>query len=1161
MTRRLLKEKQNRQKSKEARSGKLLPPISRAMLAPPPPPRWGMLRRSRLLLRLDQTFSHSLVFLVAPAGYGKTVLLLQWLDAPQTQQQSRAAWLTLDQTTRDPLHLVNCLSHAASQHLPETTLRRIGALLTDPQPGNARRALTLLLNAIADLPAAFLLVLDDVHFAAHSRESLVVLDQLLSQAPANLHLIFVSRHNFPLPSLSRLLAQGRVLSLTTQDLRFTPAESAQLFADIFDAPLNNAEAETLTRRAEGWPVALSLIYQMGRQSGPAKTAHLLRRFGGRDPQLYNYLLTVVLKGQPESLQHFLTLTSIFNHLEPALCNALLKTEQAALTLSNLERQGLFTLSLNAERSVYRYHALFREFLQHRLLEVEGPAAVRRLHRRAAALFLEQRDDEQAIEHLLSAQDYDAAADLIYPLQNRLFPTSRYNLMEHWLAQFPPGFLQNHPWLLLTQAKLNAVRSRHNKAQQLYRQSEPLFRKQKDRAGLYDVYHDLANIAQDLGNFEQALTLYKQALTYSAGNLQQAIILGQIALCLYIQGGHTQTALDMLAQAMTLVAKSNNPLGKAGLWALKGKILFGLGRFAETLEAWQTALDLMEAYGNRHQQIRFLSNSGYLHILLGQFDRGEAFIRQALEMAQTYDRPVRYSFALNMEGELYRQRGDYSAARACHQKALAIQQQLGEQHKIPSTLNWLGAIARHEGRLAEALRLGNEGLALREQLGTEYETGLSLIDVGATCLAMKRPDKAKAMWQRALDIFTTADARYEQAQLHFYLAVLAWQQHQESALVYHLQQSFNLSLTFEWGAPPRCLHFFIEEAAWTAPLLAYILEQNPLDCCAQGGQISICANCLLSRLGTPAVDALLPLLNKESPAVRARAAVPLGRLAAGKALKPLSGLRRDSDATVRRAAKDAIANILAVSPAPLRVQCLGRFRLWRGETEITHWERSAARAVFQYLLVHRTHPVTMDRLTDIFWPNSAPVQARKNLHQAAAALRRTLEPELATGMPSRYLHAGEGTYTLNLPDGSSVDYETFETQLRPLLQKDPPPKAETLAQTLSLYQGSYLPENLYEEWTILPRERLQNLYLSGLQLLARLRLPNNPHAAADAATRALELDPWDEEAVFILMKAYHALGNTSAALRAYNNLRARLQRDLELLPRNDLTAFYKQLRRR
>ena len=1114
----------------------------------PPPVTWGAISRARLLDLLDQGERRRLTLLIAPAGYGKTTLLAQWVGR---QDAGQSAWYTVEETEGHLAAFLTYLTEALAPAIPETA-DQVRALLAAPR-NRLDDVLPHLLNGLGRRKQPLILILDDLHLIADSAEVLKALDRLLRHAPPALRLIFAARQEPPLPTISRLRATGQVLELTQSDLRFLPAEIVALLESTFHFSLDESLAAQMGARTEGWAVALQLACQAGLRHGPTQAERFLQSFGGTTRELYDYLARVVVAGQPAATRAFLRRTAILDCLEVALCDFLLERHDAAAVLASLEQGGLFVFPLDATYSAYRYHALFREFLQRRLLEEEGSKAVRRLHRRAAAWYLEQEDIEQSIAHLLAAGDWEAAADLIYPLQNRLFPTSRYHLMERWLAQFPPSFANTHPWLILSQAKLAALRGERNEAQGLYRRAEPLLRAQGDRAGLHDLYHDLGSLVQDQGGFGAAQGFYTQALEYAENDTQRAVLLGQIARCLYMQGGQVQEALDRLEEAVTLAEQSGSLLGRAGLFSLQGRMRSSVGDLQGALDAYYAALDLLEAFGNQHRQVGLLGNIAYHHCLLGQLDQAEAAARRAVDLARVFDRASGLAYALNVLGEVHRRRGEYDQARVYHLDALARQRQRNEQYEIAATLNWLGVLARYAGDLDGALRRIREGLEIREKLGNDYETGLSLLDLGAVHLSLDHLDEARASWQRAMGIFDAADARYEQTQLCFYLAALAQRRGDEVALSRHLERTFALASAFEWGDPPRCLHFFLEEAAWAAPLLAQALRWD------LGGP---CPDCLLPQLGRPALEALLPLLGDESARVRARAATLLGRLGSARALKPLARLRRDPEADVRQAVEGAISAVLAAPPPPLRVQCLGRFCLWRGEREITHWGRSAARAVFQYLLAHRAQPVPMERLMDAFWPTSGPAQARKNLHQAVTALRRTLEPELATGMPSRYLRVGEGTYALDLPPGSWVDYEVFEARLRPLLHGESPPQVEALNEALALYRGDYLIENLYEDWAALPRERLRDEYLAGLRLLARLSLQNDqPAAAVAAAARAVEQDPWDEQATLLLMRAYQAQGNLPAALRAYERLRDRLQRDLDLPPDRELTALYNQLRRR
>ena len=802
------------------------------------------------------------------------------------------------------------------------------------------------------------------------------------------------------------------------------------------------------------------------------------------------------------------------------------------------------------RTTYRYHALFREFLQRRLLEVEGRAAIQRLHRRAAAWFLERGDDERAIEHLLAAGDYEAAADLVRPLRERLFFTSRYHLLKGWLEQFPPDIAKTSPWLLLTRAQLATLRGDYAQAERFCRQAEPVLQAQGDRAGLYTVYHNLAGIAQDKGDFTQAKGFHRQALDYTTDDTRRAVTLGQIARCLYMRDGEVQEAMRLLDQAMGLAEQSGHPLGRAAIFSLKGKMLSNLGDFTAALDAWHMALDLMEAYGNRHQQIGILNNVAYHHRLLGQFDHAEPLVHRALELARAFDRQSEYAYTLNIQGTIHQARSEWEAARRCHEEALTIQRRFNERYEIPVTLNWLGLLARREGRLNEALRYGEEGLALHEELGNDYETGLSLIDVGATHLELGHLEQSGALWRRALDIFTHHQARYEQAQLNFYLAVLAQRRGEVNAAQTHLAAALDLAQRYDYD------YIFVQDAAWAAPLFVPLAIHD-----------SQFAVHLLPRLGRPAFDALLPLLDDSQPVIRARTATLLGCLGNATALKPLAARRHDPAPAVRQAVEGAIATLLSTPPPPLRVQCLSRFRVWRGDEEVARWPRRSARDIFLLLLLHYPQPLAADALAETLWPGSPPDKVSQNLHRAVSDLRRILEPDLPAGSPSRYLRVGHGTYALILPPGSHVDGEAFERELTQELAAAIPSTLEErqeainrLEAALNHYTGDYLPELPYEDWALTRREYLRHLLMSGAHRLSRLCLEAGLlENAITIAHCALAQESWDEEATLVLMQAHTALGNIPAAIRAYEACRERLQRDLDLTPRDDLTALYNRLR--
>jgi ATP/maltotriose-dependent transcriptional regulator MalT/DNA-binding SARP family transcriptional activator len=1087
----------------------------------------------------------------------------------------------LDDAFCDPLYLLVGLVRATASWLPDETHAKIVEVLQGA-PADVSHLLRWELDVLGQQPHSLLLVLDDVHVLQGNDDVLQLLTLLISQAPRNLRVVLASRSMPMLPSLHKLRAQGQVLTLDLASLRFTTQEVKDLFHQAFDVPLSEALSAELTEQTEGWPVALSLIYQTSRGWPREDVAQSIRAFAETPPQLYDYLASVVLKQQPIRLQRFLLRTSILNELHPGLCDKLTGRNDASVTLARLERQGLFTIPLDDRRKMYRYHGLFRDFLRRCLKESESSHTIRRLHSKAAGHFLRHAEDESAIRHLLAAGDYGTAADLIHPLQERLFHTSRYHMLEHWFDQFPPADVEQLPWILTSRARIATIRGNMTRAQSLFHRAESLLKAQDAKSELYNLYRQRGYLVKELGNFKAAEQHYLQALDYAVTDAQRSVALGWVARCRYVYAGEASETMVIMNEAVALAKKSGHLIYMAELLSVKGRMLSSLGDFIGALGAWRSALDLMETYGNQHRQIGILNNMAYHHVLLGDFEQANTLNKRAIKLAELYGREGEGAYALNIQGCIHASQGRWDVARGCYEEALAIQRRANQQYEIPVTLNWLATLARHEGNLAEALRLGREGLALREEQGNDYEIGLSLIDLGAIHLALDHLTEAERLWRRAMEIFERHEARYERSQLHFYLAVLALRESYEARIHQHLSEALRLAQGGGHLAPSsrgagleardgtacfqkRCFYFFVADSVWTVPLLVYALRHD---------FVPDCVDCLLVRLGKPALEALVPLLDDPSAAIRARAARLLGSLGDVAALEPLYASRKDVDTRVEQAISAAQEMLLRTTPEPLRVQTLGNFRLWRGggndtpKREIVDWPRKSARDVFVRLLLESPQPVGAEVLAEALWPNSPPDKSAQSLRRAISDLRHTLEPELPSRHPSRYVLVSSETYALNLPPGSHVTDIAFEEDLTQALNKMLPRTTgerrkaiEALETILSCYTGDYVADLPFEEWTLTRREYLRNLLLRGMHRLARLHLEAGDFEEAIAAAHAaLAREPWDEEATHILMKAYAAFGHIPSALRAYEMLRDRLKRDLDLPPREDLTALYHRLRR-
>ena len=382
--------------------------------------------RPRLAQWLDEGRGRGLVLVCAPAGYGKTVLLAEWVR----RGRRPVAWLSLDAGDNDPArfwrHAV-----AALDRLRPGIGERLGPLLGSPPPPSFEPLVTALINEVVGQPdadEALLLVLDDYHVISSQlvHESLGF---LLEHRPPGLHLALTSRSDPPL-ALARLRARGQLTELRAEELRFTPGEAAALLQQVAagpgaarpGAPLPDAVTAALAARTEGWAAGLQLAGLSLR--GRSDVDGFVAAFTGSHRYVLDYLAGEVLEHQSAQVRAFLLETSVLERLSGELCDVVTGRPGSQALLEQAERAGLFVLPLDDVRGWWRYHHLFADLLRARL-QTEQPGRVPGLHRNAAAWYAERGLADDAIRHAVAAGEMTWAARLIEQHYERgLLPAGR-----------------------------------------------------------------------------------------------------------------------------------------------------------------------------------------------------------------------------------------------------------------------------------------------------------------------------------------------------------------------------------------------------------------------------------------------------------------------------------------------------------------------------------------------------------------------------------------------------------------------------------------------------------------------------------------------------------------------------------------------------------------
>lgn len=591
----------------------------------PPRLRPDVIHRARLLQRLEQSNTQPLILISAPAGFGKSTLLTDWLAHPAAPH---AAWLALDQADNQPVRFWQSALAALARVMP-TACQAVNPLLYLADPPPIDEILTVFINEIALLPAAYALVLDDYHLiespAIHE-----AITFLIEALPNNLQLVLLTRSDPPFP-LARWRARHLLTEIRAHDLRFAPAEIAAFFAN-FSArqavpPLTPADLAILEERTEGWAAGLQLA-QLSLQGHPDVTG-FIQTFGGNHRQVLDYLTSEVLEQQPPAVQDFLLQTSILERMCAALCAALLANDQSAAhdptpslirqaqaTLAALERANLFVVALDEEGRWYRYHPLFATLLRKRLLQATT-VDVRELHRRAAQWYEAVGLIDMAIQHAF-AVDRELAIALIERHATAAWLRGDLRQLEGWLARLPATVRTSRPALALAGLWVNVIARQLPDLEEALAATPALQAVATTPALAGELALLRATVALFQAEYARVIELAQVALDHFA---RQPLSLRELALraaatlnlgLAQRRQGDTAAALPLLTEAARLAQLADAPYVRLVALENLGSAQVRQGALLRAIETYQQARAIPAQPGPGFTQL-----TGVIDIALGE----------------------------------------------------------------------------------------------------------------------------------------------------------------------------------------------------------------------------------------------------------------------------------------------------------------------------------------------------------------------------------------------------------------------------------------------------------------------------------------------------------------------------------------------------------------
>jgi len=519
----------------------------------PPRPRSRLIARTHLTSRLQQGMEHGLTLLSAPAGFGKTTLLAQWL----AEISMPVAWLSLDPEDNDPVRFLTYFTAALQARLPQLGVTRFRLLEVAPSTPLESVFMVLTTDLVSRPTTDFALVLDDYHVitlpAIHH-----ALTFLVEHLPPQMHLVLASRSDPPFP-LARMRARGQLVEVRTDTLRLDETEVGTFLRVVSGLDLPSEAIVALERRTEGWIAGLQLaaLSLQGRTDIPA----FLAAFTGSHRFVLDYLSEEVLARQSASIQSFLLRTSILDRLCGSLCEAVTGEVGGQAMLEALERANLFVVPLDEERRWYRYHHLFAELLKSRLEQAE-PALLPDLHRRASAWYERQGLLLEAVQHALSARDVELAARFMEQVAPLLMAQGRPRPLLDWLTALPDSLVRARPHLCVWYAAalhvINQVEEAEARVQDAQRALSADTSPEEVAVIQGGSANIRANIARYSGDLPRYLTLAQQGLDVwpeTAIPATRAVLVMQVAHTFLVSGEMTPVAEQQVRAAVTLTAAS------------------------------------------------------------------------------------------------------------------------------------------------------------------------------------------------------------------------------------------------------------------------------------------------------------------------------------------------------------------------------------------------------------------------------------------------------------------------------------------------------------------------------------------------------------------------------------------------------------------------------
>ncbi len=1122
------------------------PPVFRVPDSPPPfvpeepyflkfrvPDSKRMIRRGRLIRKLEENAGSRTVIVSGQAAQGKTTLIADYLS----MSKAPAAWMHLDGEDGDPANfyilLIRALKHAAREDVDLTDLcQPPGAILgRHHEPARYKAGIRA---AFDRFEGPVNLVLDSIEAIPSDAAAMDLVQYLLHQTPPGARLFIVSRKT-PDLRLHDLKIKREAFVVDNADLAFDRNEIRELFNFHHGVELEDEHLDRLIRITCGWIGGLVIISQalLRLESDKLKDYILEGLPAEIRGETLRYFEEVIFTDEPADVRNLLIKTAIFEEVDPEIAAELTGIEDPDAVFGRLVRRNLFLRRYcDSEKGVlYRYNHMFRDFLRSLFRTGFGRKEQKALYAKAGELYVSRRRREDAVGFFVLAEDFEAAAEAVRRVGVDMCIRGRFRELEGWLESIPRAMIDNDPWLFLL-LTLTRRFSGGKRSLEDFRIVLERFKEKGDARGkiLTLAYLIESAIFQEYDLnvrrrwLEEARELLKTLGSVPYYTYARTLLWLQIGFG-YISGGlDVQKGLSASRNAYLLASK----MGVSTLQANVGIVsVLGFATSGEFSEA-EKIMDRVRPLMGRDPCPEYVALQhlidGQLRLKKGELECAARSLESVREQIETYGLLFLYPEFLYVQGQLQIRRGECQQAMATFGHLLDVSVMSGNVYHRGLAQRLKATALFFQNRPEPARKAAEDALSsFREMAGDTVHLMRTRLMLGLICVDTGKFEEGAKEFESAMAFFENNGHGISVAETLICKGLLARDAGRRRDCRASIEAGFGMAAKAGYS------HFAVLRPSDLLRACSLAIAMGDAEC----------------------VEYAKNILSGERFRGNAQA---IGG--------PSDPGRRGS--SVASAAKSKIEwSNSAGKPEILEIFTLGGFRAQFGEQGrigAGQWGGRRSKLLLKAIVVHGGRGIPSDILSDDLWPDSSGKSARRNLKVTLHRLRKALEPNLDFNRGSAYVHLKDNLVSLDR-NLCRADVDEFQRcckdSRRREIASDANKVLELCERAAEIYKGDFLPEEPYEPWIETRRLALREEYVNALFRTVEIRMERGDlEEAVLRCAQIVEAEPILERANRTLMRIYHLQGRKAEALKTFENFRKRLAEDIGIAPDASTVELYR-----